>query len=140
MDTVWLSYAEMGRAMGITTASAKRLAIRRKWAKRPGNDGLTKVAVPAERLSAAKAAKPVTGDNAGDVPGDDTSDVTGAAASDDTGDDTGNMTEAVTVLSRHVERLEAALDAANTRIGMLERERDAERARAAELHVKVAEL
>ena len=46
MDAKWLSYEELGQALGITPASAKRLATRRKWAKKPGNDGHTRVAVP----------------------------------------------------------------------------------------------
>jgi chromosome segregation ATPase len=54
--------------------------------------------------------------------------------------DQSHDTSAITALTRHVERLEAALEAGNTRIGTLEQERDAERARAAELPVKVTEL
>jgi hypothetical protein len=46
MDTKWLSYEELGQALGITPASAERLAIRRKWAKKPGHDGRIHVAVP----------------------------------------------------------------------------------------------
>lgn len=43
----WMSYAELARARGISRASAARLAQRRGWERRVGNDGLTKVAVPA---------------------------------------------------------------------------------------------
>jgi len=41
-----LSYAELGTRRGIGRASAERLARRRKWKRIPGNDGVTKVAVP----------------------------------------------------------------------------------------------
>lgn len=43
----WMSYADLARARGISRASATRLAQRRGWERRVGNDGLTKVAVPA---------------------------------------------------------------------------------------------
>jgi hypothetical protein len=42
----WLSYRELGQARGISTASAIRLAFRRKWRRQDGNDGTVKVAVP----------------------------------------------------------------------------------------------
>ena len=43
----WLTYAELGQVRGISTASATRLAFRRKWRRQPGNDGIVRVAVPA---------------------------------------------------------------------------------------------
>ncbi len=117
MDTKLLTYAELGAALGITAASAKRLAIRRAWAKKPGNDGKARVAVPVERLEGEHA---VSGDAAGEVTKD--------AAGDAAGDVTGDMSAAVTALTRHVERLERDLAAASV-------ERDAERARAAQVDV-----
>jgi hypothetical protein len=45
-DVTWMSYAELGRSRGISTASAKRLSDRRRWSKQAGNDGTTRVAVP----------------------------------------------------------------------------------------------
>ena len=50
METRHLTYAELGEALSISAASAKRLAIRRGWPKQPGNDGKARVCVPAERL------------------------------------------------------------------------------------------
>ena len=122
MDTKLLSYAELGAALGITPASAKRLAIRRAWAKRPGNDGKTRVAVPIERL---QVEPPVTGDA--------TSEATGDIVSDTTRDVTGDISATVTVLTRHIERLERELAAAAA-------ERDAERARAAQVNLLKAVL
>ena len=43
----WLSYDELAEARRISKASAARLARRRKWQRRPGNDGTPRVAVPA---------------------------------------------------------------------------------------------
>jgi hypothetical protein len=47
-DTRWMTYAELGRARGINTASAKRLASRRRWRRQPDNDGTARVAVPVD--------------------------------------------------------------------------------------------
>ena len=45
-DVRWMPYAELGQARGISTASATRLAFRRKWRRQGGNDGIARVAVP----------------------------------------------------------------------------------------------
>ena len=70
--TRWLTYDDMATALGITPESAKRLAMRRKWPRRPGNDGRALVAVPEDRLSQA-----AIGDDVDDSEGDDTGGVTG---------------------------------------------------------------
>jgi hypothetical protein len=49
-ETRWLTYDDMAEALNITPDSARRLATRHKWPRRPGNDGRALVAVPAERL------------------------------------------------------------------------------------------
>jgi len=46
-DVRWMTYAELGHVRGISTASATRLAFRRKWQRQAGNDGTARVAVPA---------------------------------------------------------------------------------------------
>lgn len=48
--TRWLTYDDLAAALRITPDSARRLVARRKWPKRPGNDGRALVAVPADRL------------------------------------------------------------------------------------------
>jgi hypothetical protein len=98
MDTKSLTYDELGQALGITPASAKRLAIRRRWPKAPGNDGRTRVTVPAEYLETSKRA-------ADDITNDDTSGDTGGVTSDATGD----ITHALSILSQHIARLEEEL-------------------------------
>ena len=50
----WLSYAELGRVRGIGRESAKKLALREGWRRIPGNDGATRVLVPAEWLKPAR--------------------------------------------------------------------------------------
>ena len=42
-----------GDPLGITIESAKRLAMRHRWPRRPGNDGRALVAVPEERIAQA---------------------------------------------------------------------------------------
>ncbi len=49
-DTRWMTYGELGEARGINTASAKRLAFRRKWRRQAGNDGTARVAVPVDEV------------------------------------------------------------------------------------------
>ena len=58
-----MTYAELGQARGINTASAKRLASRRKWRRQPGNDGTARVAVPVDEAMRRS-------DNARDARGD----------------------------------------------------------------------
>ena len=60
-----LSYAELGAARRISTASAKRLAIRRHWPKMLGNDGTARVLVPVAELVPADDA---AGDDTPDAP------------------------------------------------------------------------
>ena len=45
-----LTYAEMAEALKITPESANRLARRKRWPRVKGNDGRTRVAMPAEAL------------------------------------------------------------------------------------------
>jgi hypothetical protein len=41
-----MTYRELGKARGISAASAARLAFRKGWQRQPGNDGAARVAVP----------------------------------------------------------------------------------------------
>jgi hypothetical protein len=45
-----MTYAELAAALKITPASANKLARRRRWDRRPGNDGRVRVQVPEEAL------------------------------------------------------------------------------------------
>ncbi len=133
-QTRWLSYEELGAALGIAAASAKRLALRRNWARKAGNDGRTRVAVPLDRLPPERPASDSHRDVPGDVATDVTSDITGDVASDVIED----TTAAVTVLTRHIERLEREHDEVATKLAAIEAERDVERRRVIDLAEKAA--
>ena len=60
-ETRWLTYDDMAERLGITADSARRLATRHKWPRRPGNDGRALVAVPAERLDRPHDPRPDAG-------------------------------------------------------------------------------
>lgn len=72
--TVWMTYAELAESRGISRRSAERLAQRRRWPRRPGNDGTARVGVP------AGAEKP-TERQQGDAGGADQGDAGGVIAS-----------------------------------------------------------
>src|SRR3954469_22562272 len=83
-ETVRLTYAELARARGITPAAAKRMALRHRWPKQIGNDGLSRVSVPASAL--VRQASPVFDDPSvitSVSTGDDARDSACDAASDD---------------------------------------------------------
>lgn len=67
--TRWLTYDDMAETLGITPDSARRLATRHKWPRRPGNDGRALVAVPEERLD--RPHEPRAEPAAEDGPGED---------------------------------------------------------------------
>src|SRR3954453_1845699 len=48
VTTLALSYDEIARRLGITTASARRLVHRRRWPKSRGNDHRAVIQVPAD--------------------------------------------------------------------------------------------
>jgi hypothetical protein len=127
VETRHLTYAELGEALGISAASAKRLAIRRGWPKQPGNDGKARVSVPAERLQVERKA---TSDEASEAAGDATGVVTSAV--------TGDITSVMEALSRHVQRLEWALEKAEAERDKAQGERDCERAHASTLAAEAA--
>jgi hypothetical protein len=65
-ETVRLTYSELAKARGITLAAARRMTLRHKWPKQVGNDGLTRVSVPASALIRSERG---TGNGTGDAPG-----------------------------------------------------------------------
>lgn len=52
-ETLRLTYGELAKARGISLASARRMTLRRRWSKAQGNDGKTRVDVPASALDAS---------------------------------------------------------------------------------------
>jgi hypothetical protein len=49
-DVEWLSLDEAAARLKISRESARRTALRKRWGKRPGNDGRVRIGVPVERL------------------------------------------------------------------------------------------
>ncbi len=133
LDTKLLTYIELGAALGITPASAKRLAIRKGWPKKPGNDGRSRVSVPVEALPA----EPPTVTS--DTTGDDTGDIAGGATRDAAGDKS-DAAMTVALLSDYIARVEGELEATKAKLETVERERDMERARAVQVDVLNAVL
>jgi flagellar biosynthesis chaperone FliJ len=98
-DIKQLSYDDIADLFGIERESARHLALRKQWRRTKGNDGKARVEVPLEALP---------------VPDTDERPV------GSTGDDTA----AVPTLTRHIERLELALEEAQERADEAEAARD----------------
>ncbi len=130
--TRWLTYEDMGAALGITTESAKRLAMRHKWPRRPGNDGRALVAVPEERLE--EAAQLVRGDAIGDGTDDDIPVTIG----DVTDDGRSDARALIGYLERRVEELTDDLADTRNELRAARFEADALRAQAGRADVLVA--
>lgn len=63
-ETKLLSYAEIATALGIGGNSARALVRRKRWHRKPGNDGLARIEVPVEYLAEhAKVAPAKEGDD-----------------------------------------------------------------------------
>jgi predicted RNase H-like nuclease (RuvC/YqgF family) len=50
-DTKLMSYAEIATALAIGGNSARALVRRKRWQRKPGNDGLARIEVPVEYLA-----------------------------------------------------------------------------------------
>ena len=92
-DTRWMTYDELAKALGIGGDSAPNLVRRKRWPRRPGNDGLARVGVPVEHLT-EHAPTDAPSEGAIDPPADPPTD----APAD------GGI---IPILNRHIERLEA---------------------------------
>jgi hypothetical protein len=78
-ETVRLTYVELAKARGITLAAARRMTLRHKWPKQIGNDGFTRVSVPASALARHE------NDSTGDAPAAGNGAARHAGASDGNG-------------------------------------------------------
>ncbi len=123
-DTRWLTYDELAKALRITPDSARRLVARRKWSRKPGNDGKARIGVPIERL---------TPDSPPDVGTDVLPVITADSLPDTPPDTTDVVTPVLRIMAQHIERLERELEAVKV-------ERDDERARAADLALKAGQV
>ncbi len=130
--TRWLTYEDMGVALGITSESAKRLAMRHKWPRRPGNDGRALVAVPEERLE--EVAQAVASGSIADGADDDTP----VTAGDVTDDGRSDARALIGYLERRVEELTDDLADTRNELRAARFEADTLRAQAGRADVLVA--
>jgi hypothetical protein len=54
MGERWLTYDEMVEVMHLTKESAKVLTRKKRWPRRPGNDGRARIGVPEEAIEARR--------------------------------------------------------------------------------------
>jgi hypothetical protein len=114
-DGRWLTYAELAELRGITRKAAIRLTQRHQWRRQPGNDGATRVFVPAD---IARRQTPRDG------------------GTPDDGDGTKNTPFHAKALAA----LEGAVAALREQLERAEAGREAERSRADVLRERVADL
>ncbi|WP_238246380.1 hypothetical protein [Methylobacterium iners] len=108
MDAVtWLTYDELAERLGIERESARQHVKRKRWGRRPGNDGKVRIGVPDEVLSPGSEGDTVAGTQPVQPPVQDPVPAPVQPPAHDPG-----VTE---VLTRHIERLESALEAAMKR-------------------------
>ena len=122
--TRWLTYDDLAAALRITPDSARRLVARRKWPKKPGNDGRALIAVPLDRLPP---------DNLSDISPDTGPDVREDASPDVTPVVPPDTSSPVHALQARVTELEAELRTERERSAGLSAVAEAERRHAAEI-------
>lgn len=126
-DVRSMTYDEIAETWGIARESARQLVIRKRWKKTRGNDNKARIEVPLEALESVSPSDSTSDTllrNMADAPSDDTSDDTS---------ETPSFLAAVSILTRHIERLEGELIAAKATLAETVSERDIERARAAQV-------
>lgn len=100
----WLTYDELADRLGIERESARTLVKRKRWARQTGNDGKARIGVPDDALEARDAP--------GDDPRDDPAHVPPTDPVQPPAPTPDHVPVVVEVLTRHVERLEAQVEAA----------------------------
>ena len=124
----WLTYDGLAEALGINPDSARRLVARRRWPKKPGNDGRALIAVPLERLPPDNP--PDALPDRGDVRKDASPDITPVVPPD-----TPDSPSPVHVLQARVTQLESDLRTERERSAGLSALAEAERRHAAEIRL-----
>lgn len=107
------------RAAAVARESARQLVIRKRWARRKANDGKARIKVPQDALEPAGTSDSTPTDTS-HTPSEDPS--------------------VVTVLTRHIERIESELSEAKAALASMTNERDLERATSAQVDVLKAVL
>lgn len=115
-DVEWLTIDEAAARLGISRESVRRTALRKRWAKRPGNDGRVRLGVPIERLPSAPAVGQDTGQTAGQAVGPDAGQGVGPAV--------GQPDARVAILLAEIEGLKLLVGEAGKRADAAERRAD----------------
>lgn len=102
-DLVWLTYDELAERLNIERESARQQVKRKRWARRPGNDGKVRIGVPVEVFTADSTGGET---DPGQVPEQEEARVPPPPP--------GHDPVVSEVLTRHIERLERALEAATS--------------------------
>ena len=124
--TVSVTYAELATARGVSVAAARRLTLRHRWPKHPGNDGYTRVLVPVAFMEdSGTTVAPAL---------DDASVAKIAAAATDA------MTVALTDVLRVIPTLEAAVASLQGQLDTANERADQEKQRADRAESQVREL
>ena len=108
LETVWITYDDLAERLGIERESARQRAKRGRWPRRRDNAGRMQVGVPAEALEAFP--------ERGHEPR--------AERDHEPGHEPPANADTNAVLTRHIERLEQALEAAQAKFETLEQERN----------------
>ena len=120
-----LTYAEIAERFGLEREAARQLVKRRRWPKWKGNDGQVRVSVPDDMLT-------------------DRSETGSSPQEPGSGPASDPVLDTSSVLSRHIERLEARFDAVRhelrQEIETLRQQRDAAVARAADRDIIAVQL
>ena len=144
MDTLWLSYRELAERLGINPESARTLAKRRKWPRKPANDGTVRLGIPAEYFGARPP------ERAPDHPDDDRAPErigrqTGERPPDHSPDDGADHDEdaatgMVALLLARVGELQAELSQARAKIDVLQDKLMEQTAKVAATDARLAEV
>jgi len=105
----WCSYDEAAELLGITRGGVRNLARKRSWARRPGNDGRTRILVPADAVPART-----------DAPNDAAHDANTDARTDPAPDAGGELRAMVARLEGELAGLRVAIEAERRRADLAE--------------------
>jgi hypothetical protein len=115
MDVRWLTYEEIATELGIERESARQLVKRKRWPRRPGNDGRARIGVPEEILSTGPVPRPdPVQEPAYDLADNPARDPVQPPEQPPAHD------PAVTVLTQHIERLEREMGVMRERLAAQE--------------------
>ena len=137
-DTVWLTYDELAERLGIGRESARRLVLRKHWAKRKGNDGKARIGVPSEVMSRdgpRQDPRPATGQDPRPATGQDARHDTGNVAPHVTG-----QAQPDFILQAKVRELEIAIDGLKALVAEANKRADEATRRADQADGRAAEL